>query len=306
MRIAFWMDPIESINYEKDTSYFLMLGYHLEGHEVYFIGPNDLELKDGITFCHFNAIQFDLENEIKIKAIDANYESIDYFDLLWIRKDPPFDQEYLYNTILLEYSTSLKIINSPQSLRDWNEKLAAQVFPQHCPKTLISSNMESIIAFIKSQARCTLKPLDGFGGKGIEFTDYNDSECLAKIHRVSNNLARKIIVQEYLPAAKEGDKRVLIWKDQILGAILRVHAEGKELNNLDAGGKAIASKLSKKEESICRELIPHFQNRNIDFVGLDFIGEKLIEVNITSPTGLQQLSKFENKDFHRIIARSKI
>ena len=203
----------------------------------------------------------------------------------------PFDRRYLYTTLLLDFlPDSTRVVNRPQGVRDWNEKLAALAFPEFTPQTLVSNDVDEIVAFAERFERITVKPVDGHGGKGIVF--HTSGEDTEPLHGATRAGGHWVIAQEYLPSARDGDKRILLLEGEPLGAILRVHAEGVELNNLDQGGSANPAELTPRELEICRTFKPELERRGIFFVGIDVIGEMLIEVNVTSPTGLQEMSRF--------------
>ena len=186
-------------------------------------------------------------------------------------------------------------------MRDWNEKLGAIHFPELTPNTCVSNRVEQIIEFAGRHERITVKPIDGYGGKGIFF--YSPGEDTALLEEATHQGTHWVIAQEYLPAAKEGDKRILMVDGEPIGAILRVHAEGQELNNMDMGGKPVPCELDDDDRAICAALKPHLVEKEAFFVGIDVIGGKLIEINVTSPTGLQELSRFSGVDHHHEIIR---
>ena len=223
--------------------------------------------------------------------------------LIIVRKDPPFDRRYFYTTLLLDFlPESTRVSNSPQSLRDWNEKLSALDFPEYCPPTLVASQWTAIKAFAEEhESRLVIKPLDGNGGKGIEFVNHDDPKIEEVFKKATNNFSHQIVIQKYVPETKEGDVRVLFVKDKVLGAIIRKAPEGKELNNLDQGATAHPWELTPKQKQICDEMGPKMLARGVTFVGIDFLGDTLIEINVTSSTGLQEISKFYNKPFHHMV-----
>jgi len=220
-------------------------------------------------------------------------------DAVWIRTDPPFDRRYFYATLLLDYlPATTRVVNRPSGIRNWNEKLAALHYPQFAPATLVTNDAARLDAFAKQHGRIVIKPVDGFGGKGIVF--YGGDGDAATI----DTAGRWVIAQQYLPAARDGDKRILLLDGEPLGAILRVHADGEELNNLDAGGSAHPAELDSSDREICAALKPGLIEQGIRFAGIDIIGGRLIEVNVTSPTGLQELCRFTGENHHHRIVEA--
>ncbi|MEM7196333.1 MAG: glutathione synthase [Pseudomonadota bacterium] len=300
MQHAFIMDPIEGVKAYKDTTYYLMLACAERGHRVCYLDQRQLwlrhdELHATVTWLEVNA---DIEHPFTV----VKQESLPMaaMDAIWVRTDPPFDRRYFYTTLLLDYlPETTRVLNRPSGIRNWNEKLAALVFPEFTPQTRVTSSVDEIQRFAEEEGRITVKPVDGFGGKGIVFFSPGDDASV--LHQATHNEQHWVIAQEYLPAASEGDKRILILEGEPLGGILRVHAEGVELNNLDAGGTANPVDLTERDLEICRALKPDLEEQGIFFVGIDVIGGMLIEVNVTSPTGLQEMSRFADQKFHHRI-----
>ena len=296
------MNPPTRVKAWKDTTYFLMLAAVQRGHQVCWFDQDALWLKH--NHAHAKVTWLDVHDDHKNPFTTLTQEEIDLskMDAVWIRTDPPFDRRYFYTTLMLDYlPTTTRVINRPSGIRNWNEKLAALHYPKFSPQTLISNDIKQIKNFAKNFNRITLKPIDGFGGKGIVFYKFGDDEKIIK--QATENQSHKIIAQEYLPAATQGDKRILLLNGEPLGAILRLHADGEELNNLDAGATAHPSKLTATDKKICTAIKPGLIKQGIFFAGIDIIGDKLIEINVTSPTGLQELTRFTKTDHHhKIIA----
>lgn len=304
MKFLFVMDPISTVRPYKDTSYFLMLAAHSRGHDVYHCETNNLYF---LAEAKAKAAKYKIkphDTNDSYKEVFLNPEpsdiSLNEFDVIWIRKDPPFDESYLYMTRLLSLATKPIIINSPTGLQTWNEKLAALEYTKWIPWTLVASDVDTIYKAINAKdGRFVLKPLDGFGGKGIEFITSNakDTKQLLTIYLETQN-QKPIIVQEYLKEASLGDKRILLWRGKPIGAVLRLHADGSELNNIDAGGKALKASITDNEYKLCEDLAPRLNELGLLFVGIDVIGEKLTEINITSPTTLQEMARLSNTPLH--------
>lgn len=295
-KIGFLAYPFENMKPEKDTTLHLMKGALENSHQVFLFESESMESIDSEVFALCTEIVDAKKPKKKNRTINM---SLCDFDQIWIRKDPPFDRAYSYATLLLDYlPKSVEIVNSPASLRNLNEKLSLGFFKDYGPKTMISQNLENMKNFISKFQRVTLKPIDGFGGKGISFTHKNDEELEIKLRRSTDEFTKKIVLQEYIPEAKDGDKRVLIWNGKVLGGILRLHPEDSEINNLDAGGKAIATDLSPVQSEVSNILAVELKKQGVLFSGIDFLGDKLTEINVTSPTGLQELGRFSGVDHH--------
>ena len=300
MKHAFIMDPLEGVKPWKDTSYFLMLAAYQRGHEVCYLDQRDLYLDHDQLMAKVKWLQVNDDHDTPFEVIAETTSSMANIDVVWLRTDPPFDRRYFYTTLFLDFLPSkVKVVNDPQGVRDWNEKLSAIHFPQFTPQTFVSNDVADIKAFAGRHDRITLKPVDGFGGKGIFF--YRQGEDDAEIHKITHQGKQWVIAQEYLPEAEQGDKRILVVEGEPIGAILRVHAPGQELNNLDMGGEAVQVELDEYDLAICAAIKPKLLEMGVFFVGIDVIGGKLIEINVTSPTGLQELSKFSGIDHHHNI-----
>lgn len=294
------MDPLENVKAWKDTSYFLMLACIERGHEVCYLDQRNLWLNH--SEVHANVSWLDVRANIDHPFETKKSESINLaeMDVVWIRTDPPFDRRYFYTTLLLDnLPNTTRVINRPSGIRNWNEKLAALFYPEYTPKTRVTNDVDIIKSMAQEHDRVTIKPIDGFGGKGIVFYSAGDDENL--IYQATHQGNHWIIVQEYLAAAAEGDKRILLLNGEPLGGILRVHAEGVELNNMDAGGVANPAELDTRDLEICNKLKQGLIEQGVFFAGIDIIGGLLIEVNVTSPTGLQEMSRFNGVDYHHQI-----
>jgi len=305
MKHAFIMDPLEGVKAHKDTTYFLMLAAQSRGHEVFYVDPGALFLKHNEVFTRASRVNVFANPERPFDVHTTETLALDSMDVVWVRHDPPFDRSYFYVTLILDYLPSrVQVVNRPATLRDWNEKLAALRYPELTPRTLVSRRVAELADFLSDQHRITVKPVDGHGGKGIIFLGKNTPQELLyqQLSEATHGERHWVIAQEYLPAARDGDKRILLLDGQPLGAILRVHAEGAELNNLDQGGSAQPAPITERDQEICEAMRRDLVDHGVRFAGIDVIGGMLIEVNITSPTGLQEMSRFDQRDYHlRII-----
>ncbi len=305
MKHAFIMDPLEEVKTHKDTSYFLMLAASERGHQVYYLDAGDLFVKDSSVMATAQRVNVQDHPQIPFEPESEESVLMGDMDVVWIRTDPPVDRAYFYMTMLLDLlPESVKVINRPSTVRDWNEKLAALYYPQFTPATMVARHSGQISDFVHQHGRTTLKPVDGHGGAGILFVDAKQPDLESQIRLATHDGSHWVIVQQYLDAAKEGDKRILLLNGEPLGAILRLHAEGVELNNLDQGGEALASEIIDRDREICAGLKADLVSRGVVFAGIDVIGGMLIEINITSPTGLQEMSRHDNRSYHKEIIGS--
>ena len=305
MKIAFLMDPLETVKAYKDTTYYLMLAASERGNEVFYFNQYSMQAANAGVTAAVELLNVRSSIERPFEILDRRNADLSTMDAIVVRTDPPFDRSYLYSTLLLDLiGSDTVVVNRPSGIRNWNEKLAAMLYPDFTPATLISNETKEILKFVNEYERVTIKPVDGHGGKGIFFLEPGDADNAQKINQVSKNGSHWIIAQEYLPQAQEGDKRILLLEGEPIGAVLRIHAEGMELNNLDQGGEAVAAEMDDRDYEICSAIKPGLIEQGIFFCGVDVIGGNLIEVNVTSPTCLQELCHFSGiAHHHNIIAR---
>ena len=299
------MDPLDGVKPYKDTTYFLMLAAHERGHEVFYVDPATLSLRHDEVYATVVKAEVSADHKQPFHCEPQVSCALETMDAVWIRQDPPFDRSYFYVTLLLDQLPApVQIINRPVTVRNWNEKLAALRYPDFTPKTLVSRSRQEIAGFLQEQKRITVKPVDGHGGKGIIFLDADGEGLSEQLDTATREGRHWVVAQQYLPAAHEGDKRILLLDGEPLGAILRVHADGAELNNLDQGGSAQQSQLDQQDWRICEAMRGDLVAHGVRFAGIDVIGGMLIEINITSPTGLQEMSRFDGADYHHRVMAS--
>jgi glutathione synthase len=218
-------------------------------------------------------------------------------DCVFIRKDPPFDSAYLHVTLMLETLRGrVLLVNDPRGLREANEKLYALHFARHMPRTLVTSERDAIHAFVGDVGRAVVKPLDGAGGSGVMLVSIDDRNTRSIVDYITGEGTRHAMVQQYLDAVRQGDKRVLLLAGQVLGAINRVAREDDVRSNIHAGGRVFPTEVTESERAVVADLGPRLAADGLSFVGLDFIGGKLTEINVTSPTGIQELSRHVGRD----------
>ncbi|MEO0801458.1 MAG: glutathione synthase [Cyanobacteria bacterium J06642_2] len=293
MRVAFVIDPLAFLQAHHDTSVMLMEALQQRGHDIYVFEMQDMWVAEGQTWSHLTQIQIDIAKTPWFAISNRLDLPLSEMDAVWMRKDPPVDAAYIRATQLLDLSSTL-VLNQPSALRSANEKLFALQFPQWTPQTLVTRDAVAIADFAKSRGRAVLKPLDGKGGEGIFFLEKGDRN-LNSLIEVSTRFGREpVMVQEYLPAAVDGDKRILLLDGKPLGAINRLPGSGDFRGNIAAGGSVAKAEITPKEMEMCAEIAPVLQRNQLYFVGLDVIGERLTEINVTSPTMLREMSQLND------------
>ena len=302
MRFGFIMDPLATVKPHKDTSYFLMLAAYERGHEVFFIDQNHLGLEGKTPYARATQLKVSSEHKKPFTELNTSHQELDCFDVLLVRKDPPFDRRYFYTTLILDFvnTKSTRVVNAPQALRDWNEKLSALYYHAYTPLTKVSSDLNEIEEFVYEKKQAILKPIDGHGGRGIVLLKEDDRDLKKKITSAILG-GKKVMVQEFVKEAAIGDKRILLVDGEPIGAVLRVAQQAGGLNNLDQGGVAHPAELTEHEKKVCKDLSIRLKAQGLFFVGIDMLGPYLTEINVTSPTGLQELVNFSGIPFHHKI-----
>ena len=299
MRFVFVMDPLSTVHHEKDTSFAFIRAAQERGHESYHCLPRDMSIEGGEAHALVHRmVILDTPPYIAFEHERGRHrQRLADVDAVFIRKDPPFDRTYLYATLLLERARGCPlIVNDPRGLRDANEKLYALNFPEWTPRTVVSADPNEIHAFARELGDAVIKPLDGAGGAGVLRLNPADKNARAIVDMLTGEGRRLAMVQEYLPAVVEGDKRVILLDGEPLGAILRVPRGDDLRSNIHVGGSVVPAEITPREQEMVRAIAPRLRADGLWFVGLDVIGERLTEVNVTSPTGIQELSRFSQVD----------
>ncbi len=301
MRFVFVMDGPSTVNFEVDTSFALMLAAQAQGHRVDHCTPGDLFLVSGALHARVCQARIQPDRNEPIALAPPGDVSLEAVDAVFVRKDPPFDSNYLWATLMLEHLRGKTlVVNDPRGLRDANEKLYACHFPELMPQTLVSSHRERIRTFMQQVGgRAVVKPLDGAGGEGVMALSDGDPNVRAIIDAVTMNGTRVAMVQRFLPEYKQGDKRILLLDGEPLGALLRVPRADDIASNLHMGGRAEPGVLDAADRRIIEAVAPRLRGDGLYFVGLDVIGGYLTEVNVTSPTGIQQMQQFDQQDLSK-------
>lgn len=286
------MDPLETVIMEKDTSFVLMLGAKRRGHKVCYLPHDGITVKDGRFF--FDVITVTPQETGHEPFLDLKPERIteNDVDAVFIRSDPPFDEEYLMHTWLLERLPGhIPVINDPNGIRTVNEKIWATQFRSIVPRTLITRKRDDLRAFLKEEKTAILKPFDSYGGAAVFLVDHKDKNANVIMETLTNHWKRDIIAQQYIPEAAQGDKRIILLNGEPLGAVLRIHSEEDHRNNFFAGGKPYPARIDERDREIIDIIKPDLQRLGLYFVGIDVISGYLIEINVTSPTGLQEINR---------------
>ena len=287
MKIGVVMDPIESINFKKDSTLAMMLEAQSRKHQLFYITPDSLYINEKGAFAKAKNLQvkndptgwFDFKEEQQIKLSEL--------DVILMRQDPPFNSNFIYNTYVLESAEKegVLVVNKPASLRDCNEKVFATEFPECCTPFLVASDPNLLKSFIEDHRDTVIKPLDGMGGSSIFRLRYSDPNLNVILETITESFSTKVMIQTYIPEIADGDKRILLINGVPMNAaVARIPARGELRGNLAAGASAVARSLTEKDIWICEQVGPKLKELGLVLVGLDIIGDYLTEINVTSPT----------------------
>ena len=292
LAVAFQMDHISTVDIEGDSTFVLALEAQRRGHALFHYGPADLSFKDGRVLARAQEMRVERRAGGHFKLGEPQTLDLAGLDIVMMRQDPPFDMAYITATHLLEHiHPQTLVVNDPVEVRNAPEKLFVTRFEGLMPSTLITSDMRQIAEFRAEHKDIIVKPLFGNGGAGV-FHLKPDDENLSSLMEMFTRMSREpVIVQRYLPQVRDGDKRIILVDGEAAGAINRVPAEGEARSNMHAGGKPLPSKLTRRDEEICEMIGPSLRERGLIFVGIDVIGDYLTEINVTSPTGIQEINR---------------
>ncbi|MFP3384024.1 MULTISPECIES: glutathione synthase [Tritonibacter] len=295
MKIAFQMDPIMGVDINADSSFRLAEEAQARGHELFYYSPDQLAYQEGrITARGHDMV---VQRVAGTPATLGELREVDLadFDVVWLRQDPPFDMHYITATHLLDrLKGDALVVNDPFWVRNYPEKLLVLDFPDLTPPTTIARDLDTIKAFKAKHGDVILKPLYGNGGAGVFRLDANDRN-LSSLHELFTGFSREpLIVQKFLPDVSNGDKRVILVDGEPVGAINRVPAAGETRSNMHVGGRPEKVGLTERDLEICAAIGPLLKERGQIFVGIDVIGDYLTEINVTSPTGIQELERFDD------------
>ena len=302
LSVAIQMDPIHSIDIDGDSTFALALEAQARGHSLFYYLPKNLSLRDGVVVAR--------GHDLTVQRIYGDHATLGperqvelaSMDVVLLRQDPPFDMGYITSTHLLErVHPDTLVVNDPGHVRNAPEKILVTEFPELMPETLITANKDEIIAFREKYKDIILKPLYGNGGAGV-FRLREGDENLNSLFEMFEEFYREpIIAQRYLPEVRQGDKRVILVDGKPAGVINRVPAEGETRSNMHVGGVAEKSVLSARDQEICDTIGPMLKERGLIFVGIDIIGDYLTEINVTSPTGIQEIDRYDGINLSALV-----
>ena len=295
LHVAIQMDPIDSIDINGDTTFRLALEAQRRKHVVHVYRPEDLSWEEGVVSARVQAVilQDVVGNHVTISQTKTT--PLKMFDVILMRQDPPFNMAYITATHLLEQlPKSTQVINNPREVRNAPEKLFVTNFLDLMPPTLISSDRKKIISFRTRYKDIIIKPLYGNGAAGVFRLQEHDQNLNSLLEMFSSISREPLMIQAYLPAVRDGDKRIMIVNGEAVGAINRIPAENEARSNMHVGGKAEPCELTDRDCYICEKIGPALKKRGLLFVGIDVIGDYLTEINVTSPTGIREIERFSN------------
>ncbi len=295
LKTAFVMDPIGSINIEKDTTFVLMLEAEARGHEVWYLELKDLFVRAGKPFGNASRISLRREKGNHYTLGETETLELGSFDAVWMRKDPPFNMDYIYSTYILSLIDGgrTKVLNNPKGIRESNEKLYTLYFPEWIPESVVSKDIAQLNRFLSDVGgEMVVKPLDGHGGEGVFYVKEGDRNANVILESITDFGRRYVLAQRFIERVSEGDKRIILLNGEPLGAVLRVPKPGGEFRcNFHSGGSPAKSALTDREIEICKTLAPRLRKDGLYFVGIDVIGGYVTEINTTSPTGVQEINR---------------
>lgn len=299
IKLGVVMDPIAGINTRKDSSFAMLLAAQSRNWELYYMELNDLSVSDGQAMAKVRQVNVQDDPAQWFSLKDTETVLLKDLDVILMRKDPPFNMEYIYATYILELAEreGSLVVNRPQTLRDANEKLSTSWFPQCTVPTLVARSHQQFLEFVDEQKDVILKPLDGMGGASIFRVQQGDVNTNVILENITQHETRFIMAQRYIPEIVDGDKRILLINGEpVPYALARVPARGESRGNLAVGGTGVGVPLTERDRWICNEVRATLVEKGLLFVGLDVIGDYLTEINITSPTCIRELDKLYDLD----------
>jgi len=297
IKLGVIMDPIAQINVGHDSTFAMLLAAQQRGWSIFYLEQTDLFVRDGVAYGRMRGLTVKDDAKNWYEFTHETTQELQVLNVILMRKDPPVDQEYLYTTQILDLAESkgVLVVNKPQSLRDFNEKLFINWFPQCCPPTLITHQAQQVKDFLQAHADIICKPIYGMGGAGIFRLRKNDPNINVVIETLTNNGRHYLMAQKYLAEIAAGDKRILMIDGQpVPYALARFAAEGETRANIAAGGKGRGIELTARDRWLCEQIAPILRAKGILFAGIDVIGDFITEINITSPTCIRELDKEYN------------
>ncbi|NKB49265.1 MAG: glutathione synthase [Alphaproteobacteria bacterium] len=302
LAVAIQMDPIESIDIDGDSTFALALEAQTRGHALFHYLPQNLSLRDGRVLARAQPLEVRREAGNFFTMGAEQTLDLAGVDVVLMRQDPPFDMAYITATHVLEHiHPQTLVVNDPVSVRNAPEKLFVTHFDGLMPPTLITSNSDDIKAFRAEHGDIIIKPLYGNGGAGVFHIQPGDENLTALLELFTDLYREPVIAQRYLPEVRQGDKRIILVDGKAVGAINRVPAAGEARSNMHVGGTPLKSELTQRERDICAAIGPALREQGLIFVGIDVIGDYLTEINVTSPTGIQEIDRFDGANLSGLI-----
>lgn len=294
MKFVFLMDPMHTINQHKDSTFALMLEAQKRGHTVYSAHPQDMWVEHERPRAHLSHTKV-MRGTPHFEFISHSDVYLDEVDAVFMRKDPPFDMSYVFSTYILDLLLDrVLVINDPVGIKKANEKMYTLNFPQLLPRTLVSRDMDILKGFLDDLGgEMIVKPWDGNGGRGVLMVSRKDRNLNSLLELTTQDSKQYVIAQQYIPEVRQGDKRIILVNGEPKGAILRVPAEGEHRSNMHVGAVAVKTELTDRDKEICATIGDSLRRDGLLFVGIDVIGNYLTEINVTSPTGIQELDAFD-------------
>jgi len=296
VKTLFVMDPLDRLNLAGDSTYALMLEATARGWPVWWCTPADLRVVHQRARVHARSVVSRLGPD-PFEQGDREDLDLGSFDAVWMRKDPPFDMDYVFSTYILDLVTDTTlVVNDPRTVKCANEKMYALQWPELCPETLVTNRVADVIAFATEHGRIVLKPWDGNGGRGVLVTAHGDRNLRSMAEILTEEGRAYAMVQRYLPEIAQGDKRILLIDGVPRGWFSRVPGTDDHRGNMHVGAGVVAFDLSERDRAICDALAPRLKEEGLLFVGIDIIGEHLTEINVTSPTGIWEVRELMQRD----------
>lgn len=299
MNIALLMDDIHTIKTYKDTSFALLLAAQARGHSLFYFRQQDWWIEQGRVYAWLSRIEVFDHKDHYVKILAQSSAPLSDMDIVFQRKDPPFNMDYIYDTYMLDLleQEGVVVVNPPAALRQVNEKFFISRLPQCTPPTLITRRRADMLAFLEQHRHVVAKPLDGMGGMGIFQLRLEDSNLYAILDTIAPNESKMLMLQKFIPEVSRGDKRIIMIEGEAIAhGLLRVPREGEFRANLAVGGQGVVEALSEREQWICAQVAPLLREKRLLLVGLDVIGGYLTEINVTSPTCVREIMAATGED----------
>jgi len=303
MKIAFQMDDLSKLNFTTDSTIALIIESQIRGNKNYIYSPESLLVIKNEVFASVSNILFINNNKKNYKCGKKKILKLSNMQIIFVRQDPPFNMAYITSLHILEMinQSKTRIVNDPKGIRNSPEKVFIFNFPRLIPPTIVTRSKEQVVQFLSKHKKAVIKPLYGNGGEGIFLVSNNDLNLNQIIESFISNNKEQFMVQKYLPEIIRGDKRIILVDGKPVGAISRIPKKNEIRSNIHVGGSAKKTAISKSDKIICDAIGPELRNRKLFFVGIDIIGKNLIEINVTSPTCINEIKQLSKIDIAKII-----